>query len=91
MICGKQLNVPLFEGGVTRYEHRATVTHVGPNSADGHYITYRRTEKEQFFKINDAKVEQIQSDEMFDSIALIGGGPEDETPYILIYDQISSL
>ena len=84
------MNFPLFEGGITCYEHRATVTHVGSNSADGHYVTYRRTENEKCFKINDAKVENIQSGELFDSIALIGGGSEDETPYILIYDQLSS-
>ncbi len=89
VICEKQLNFTLLDGKVIQYEHRATVSHTGIHSSLGHYVAYRRSENDKCFKIDDAEVRQVEAGEIFDSIALTGGGPDNETPYILIYDQIS--
>jgi ubiquitin C-terminal hydrolase len=87
VICPRKLVLSLPLGKKATYDHRATVSHVGPNQHDGHYVTFRRSPEGCTFTMNDAKTSEIYDETIFDSRALSGGGPTNETPYILIYER----
>ena len=55
----------------------------------GHYVTYKRTDDGRFFQCNDAVVREILDVALFESRALVGGGREQETPFILIYERVA--
>lgn len=88
--CEKVLTFLLIDGRTATYKHIATVSHVGKQMNDGHYVAYTRLKDEKCFKISDHVVTGPFVDvDVFDSVALSGGGPDNITPYILLYDLVS--
>jgi len=80
----------LIDGRTATYKHIATISHVGSSINKGHYISYTRLRDEKCFVISDKVVTgPFEDNDVFDSLALSGGGPENITPYIVLYDLIS--
>ncbi len=88
--CEKMLTFLLIDGRTATYKHIATISHVGSSINKGHYISYTRLRDEKCFVISDKVVTgPFEDNDVFDSLALSGGGPENITPYIVLYDLIS--
>ena len=88
--CEKVLKFVLIDGRTASYKHIATVSHVGSYDDGGHYVAFTRLREDNCFEINDTVVTGPYEDiDIFDSLALSGGGPHNTTPYILFYDLIS--
>jgi hypothetical protein len=86
MLCHSQISLPTGDGKSSTYQHRSTVSHVGRNSTSGHYVAYKKFQG-RFFRLSDDKCTEMNEADF--SSAALNNGPNNETPYILIYDRIA--
>jgi uncharacterized UBP type Zn finger protein len=86
--CNRNIQTTLFGSNeILNYTYRASISHVGTSTTEGHYVFYKTAQNGKFYKINDAVVSEFKSEVEFESLALYGGGVESETPYVLLYER----
>ena len=84
--CHDQIRLPSGDGRHFVYQHRSTVSHVGRNSTSCHYIAYKKFQG-RFFQISDSNCLEMREADF--TAAALSAGPNNETPYILIYDRVA--
>jgi ubiquitin C-terminal hydrolase len=88
--CNERIHIILHETNeVVNYRYRASISHNGTSSNNGHYVAYKIDPSDKLYEMNDSQCQEIKEKQMFVSQALFGGGTNDETPYILLYERIA--
>ncbi len=88
--CNESIEVTLREASeVAHYRYRASISHNGTSPDNGHYVAYKVGRNESFYRMSDVSVLNIKDKQMFVSQALFGGGINNETPYVLLYERTS--
>jgi len=94
--CERCLQFSLMDGSIATYTHKATISHTGKTRHSGHYVSYIRRisavkpSEVCYYRVSDANIEDCQEEIIFESAALTGGGPQNETPYVIMYERIAT-